>query len=39
MLSYVEVFHTLMWVVFGAIPLLLLMQGDKGGGAPAGAAA
>jgi DHA2 family multidrug resistance protein len=39
MLSYVEVFHTLMWVVFGAIPLLLLMQGDKGGGGAAGAAA
>ena len=39
MLSYVEVFHTLMWVVFGAIPLLLLMQSDKGGGSPAGGAA
>jgi DHA2 family multidrug resistance protein len=27
MLSYVDVFHTLMWVVFGSIPLLLLMRG------------
>jgi len=36
MLSYVDVFHTLMIVVFGVIPLLLLMQGGKsaqGGGA------
>ncbi len=31
MLSYVDVFHTLMWVVFGALPLLLLMQGRKPG--------
>jgi DHA2 family multidrug resistance protein len=38
MLSYVDVFHTLMIVVFGVIPLLLLMQGAKGqqgGGAAA----
>jgi DHA2 family multidrug resistance protein len=27
MLSYIDIFHTLMLVVFGAIPLLLLMQG------------
>jgi DHA2 family multidrug resistance protein len=35
MLSYVEVFHILMLVVFAAIPLLLLMQGRKPGEAPA----
>jgi DHA2 family multidrug resistance protein len=29
MLSYIDVFHTLMLVVFGAIPLLLLMQGPN----------
>ena len=29
MLSYVDVFHSLMWVVFGVMPLLLLMQGGK----------
>jgi DHA2 family multidrug resistance protein len=38
MLSYVDVFHSLMWVVFGSIPLLLLMRGGKPG-ADAGAAA
>ncbi len=31
MLSYVDVFHTLMIVVFAAIPLLFLMKGAKGG--------
>ena len=31
MLSYVDVFHVLMLVVFAAIPLLFLMQGTKGG--------
>ncbi len=31
MLSYIDVFHTLMIVVILAIPLLLLMQGGKGG--------
>jgi DHA2 family multidrug resistance protein len=31
MLSYVDVFHTLMIVVFGAIPLLLFLQGAKPG--------
>jgi DHA2 family multidrug resistance protein len=31
MLSYVDVFHVLMLVVFAAIPLLLLMQGAKAG--------
>jgi DHA2 family multidrug resistance protein len=31
MLSYVDVFHTLMIVVLGAIPLLLLMQREKVG--------
>jgi DHA2 family multidrug resistance protein len=37
MLSYVEVFHVLMIVVFAAIPLLFLMKGTTGGqsgGAP-----
>ncbi len=29
MLSYVDVFRVLMWVVFAALPLLLLMQGKK----------
>ncbi len=38
MLSYIDVFHTLMFVVFGAIPLLLLLQGPKKGAAPGGAA-
>ena len=36
MLAYIDVFHTLMIVVFACIPLLLLMQVRKGG-APAGA--
>jgi DHA2 family multidrug resistance protein len=31
MLSYVDVFRVLMWVVFAALPLLLLMQGRKPG--------
>jgi MFS transporter, DHA2 family, multidrug resistance protein len=31
MLSYVDVFRVLMWVVFAALPLLLLMQGKKAG--------
>jgi DHA2 family multidrug resistance protein len=37
MLSYVDVFHTLMWMVLAVIPLLFLMQGPKGksGGAAA----
>jgi DHA2 family multidrug resistance protein len=35
MLSYVEVFHVLMLVVFAAIPLLLFMQGKKPGEGPA----
>jgi DHA2 family multidrug resistance protein len=37
MLSYVDVFHVLMLVVFAAIPLLLLMQGAKGGAGGAAA--
>ena len=37
MLSYLDVFHTLMLVVFGAIPLLFLMQGGKPAQAPAAA--
>jgi DHA2 family multidrug resistance protein len=36
MLSYVEVFHILMIVVFAAIPLLLIMQGKKPGEQSAG---
>jgi len=36
MLSYVDVFHTLMWVVFGVLPLVIFMQKPgKGGGAGA----
>jgi DHA2 family multidrug resistance protein len=31
MLSYIDVFRVLMWVVFAALPLLLLMQGHKPG--------
>ena len=38
MLSYIDVFHVLMLVVFGAIPLLFLMQANKGG-APSGGGA
>ena len=38
MLSYIDVFHVLAIVVFGAIPLLFLMQGAKGG-APSGGGA
>jgi DHA2 family multidrug resistance protein len=38
MLSYLDVFHVLMLVVYGAIPLLFLMQGAKPGQSPAGAA-
>jgi DHA2 family multidrug resistance protein len=36
MLAYIDVFHTLMIVVFTCIPLLLLMHGPQGA-APAGA--
>jgi DHA2 family multidrug resistance protein len=36
MLSYIDAFHTLMIVVFSALPLLLLMQGGKGSGEGAG---
>ena len=41
MLSYVDVFHVLMIIVFCAIPLLFIMQGKKPGqgGAGGGAAA
>jgi DHA2 family multidrug resistance protein len=38
MLSYVEVFHVLMIVVFCCLPLLLVMQGTKGGQPSGGAA-
>ncbi len=30
MLSYIDVFHTLMWIVFGVLPLVLLMQKPEG---------
>jgi DHA2 family multidrug resistance protein len=38
MLSYVDVFRTLMWVVIGVIPLVIFMQKPKKGGAGAEAA-
>ena len=38
MLSYIDVFHTLMLVVFGALPLLLLMQGQAAGAKSGGPA-
>jgi DHA2 family multidrug resistance protein len=38
MLAYVDVFHTLMFVVFAAIPLLLIMRGSQGGAARGGEA-
>ena len=31
MLSYIDVFHVLMWVVFICLPLVLLMQAPKAG--------
>jgi DHA2 family multidrug resistance protein len=39
MLAYIDVFHTLMLVVFGTIPLLLLLQGPKKGAPAQGGAA
>ena len=39
MLSYIDIFHVLMIIVFAALPLLLIMQGKKPGAAPAGGAA
>jgi DHA2 family multidrug resistance protein len=38
-LSYIDVFHVLMWIVFAALPLVLLMQKAKPGGGEGGAAA
>jgi DHA2 family multidrug resistance protein len=32
MLSYIDVFHVLMWVVFAALPLVLLLQKPKSSG-------
>ena len=32
MLSYIDVFHVLMWVVFACLPLVLLMRAPKAGG-------
>jgi DHA2 family multidrug resistance protein len=37
MLSYIDVFHVLMWLVFAALPLVLLMQKAKPGGGEAAA--
>jgi DHA2 family multidrug resistance protein len=37
MLSYIDVFHVMMWMVFLCLPLLLLMRAPKHGKAPAGA--
>jgi DHA2 family multidrug resistance protein len=39
MLSYIDVFHVLMWVVFLVLPLVLLLQKPKGHGGEGGAAA
>lgn len=38
MLSYIDVFHIMMWMVFVCVPLLLLMRAPKSGAAPAEAA-
>jgi DHA2 family multidrug resistance protein len=38
MLSYIDVFHVMMWMVFLCVPLVLLMRAPKSGAAPAGAA-
>ncbi|HTW35766.1 MAG TPA: DHA2 family efflux MFS transporter permease subunit [Rhizomicrobium sp.] len=35
MLSYIDVFHTLMWVVIAVIPLVIFMQKPRKGGAAA----
>ena len=29
MLSYIDVFHTMMWVVFACLPLIFLMRASK----------
>jgi DHA2 family multidrug resistance protein len=39
MLSYIDVFHVLMWVVFLVLPLVLLLQKPKGSSGEGGAAA
>jgi len=39
MLSYIDIFHVLMWVIFAALPLVLLLRKPKQGGGPGGAAA
>jgi DHA2 family multidrug resistance protein len=38
MLSYIDVFHVMMWMVFLCVPLVLLMRAPKPGAAPAEAA-
>ena len=38
MLSYIDVFHVMMWMVFVCVPLVLLMRAPKPGAAPAEAA-
>ena len=35
MLSYVDVFHLMMWMVIVCLPLVFLMRAPKTGGAPA----
>jgi DHA2 family multidrug resistance protein len=35
MLSYIDVFHVMMWIVFICLPLVLLMRAPKPGAAPA----
>ncbi len=37
MLSYIDVFRVLMWVVLSALPLLFLLQGKRGASASGGA--
>jgi DHA2 family multidrug resistance protein len=34
MLSYIDVFHIMMWMVFICLPLVLLMRAPKPGAAP-----
>ncbi len=38
MLSYIDVFHIMMWIVFACLPLVFLMRAPKPGEAPAEAA-
>jgi DHA2 family multidrug resistance protein len=38
MLSYIDVFHVMMWMVIVCLPLIILMRAPKPGAAPAEAA-